>query len=56
MLRELQPRIEERLRSPWIYWDHRAVLEIRWREAEAMIQPKEADEAVENNSRTSDAD
>jgi tetratricopeptide (TPR) repeat protein len=48
MLRELQPRIEDRLRSPWLYWDHRAVLEIRWREAKAMIEPKEADEAVEN--------
>jgi tetratricopeptide (TPR) repeat protein len=54
MLRELQPRIEERLRSPWLYWDHRAVLEIRWREAEAMIKPKVADEAVENNSQIND--
>ena len=54
MLRELQPRIDERLRSPWINWDGRAVLEIRRREAEAMIKPKEADEAVENESRTND--
>jgi hypothetical protein len=48
MLRELQPRIEERIRSPSTLWDHRAVLEIRRREAEAMIEPMEADEAVEN--------
>jgi tetratricopeptide (TPR) repeat protein len=54
MLREMQPRIDERLRSPWINWDGRAVLEIRRREAEAMIQPKEADEAVENESENRD--
>jgi tetratricopeptide (TPR) repeat protein len=47
ILRELQPRIDERLRSPSTFWDRRAVLEIRRREAEAMIKPKEADEAVE---------
>jgi len=50
MLRDLQPRIDERLRSPWIYWDERAVVEIRRREAEALIKPKEADEAVEKTS------
>jgi tetratricopeptide (TPR) repeat protein len=52
MLRELQPRIEERLRAPWLYWDHRAVLEIRRREAEALIKPEEAIEAVENDNPT----
>jgi hypothetical protein len=50
MLRELQPRIDERLRSPWINWDGRAVLEIRRREAEALIKPDEAAEAVEKTS------
>jgi tetratricopeptide (TPR) repeat protein len=47
MLRDLQPRLDERLRSPWIYWDHRAVLEIRRREAETLIKPKEGDEGGE---------
>jgi non-specific serine/threonine protein kinase/serine/threonine-protein kinase len=53
MLREIQPRIDERFRSPWINWDGRAVLEIRRREAEALIEPDQAQEAVENESRTS---
>jgi hypothetical protein len=52
MLRELQPRMDESLRAPWIYWAHRAALEIRRREAEAMIKPNEADEAVENGDPT----
>ena len=38
MLHELQPRIDERLRSPWIYWDRRAVLEIRRREGRGPDQ------------------
>jgi non-specific serine/threonine protein kinase/serine/threonine-protein kinase len=52
MLRELQPRIDESLRSPWILWDTRAVLEIRRREAEAMIKPKDADEVQNKESPT----
>jgi serine/threonine protein kinase len=48
MLREIQLAIEKSLRSPSTYWDLRAVLEIRRQEAEAMINPKEADEAVQN--------
>jgi hypothetical protein len=51
MLRELQPRIDERLQSPSIYWDTRAVLEIRRREAEALIKSLEPDEAVKNTRR-----
>jgi serine/threonine protein kinase len=51
MLREIQPRIDERLQSPSIYWDTRAVLEIRRREAEALIESLEPDEAVKNRRR-----
>jgi serine/threonine protein kinase/tetratricopeptide (TPR) repeat protein len=50
ILHELQPRIDESLRSPRIYWDRRAAIEIRRREAEALIQPEEADKAVQIKS------
>jgi tetratricopeptide (TPR) repeat protein len=54
MLREFKPRLDESLQSPWIYWDHRAVLEIRRQEAEALIKPKEADEGGEKEIENSD--
>jgi serine/threonine protein kinase len=54
ILRELQPRIDEVLESASTHWDRRAVLEIRRREAEAMIKPKEGDEGGEKEIETSD--
>jgi hypothetical protein len=54
ILRDLQPRIDEGLRSPATSWDRRAVLEIRRKEAEALIKPKEGDEGGENATRTVD--
>ena len=54
LLAETLPAVEEELQSPSNTWTRRATLEILRSEAEALIEPKEADEAVENERRTSD--
>jgi tetratricopeptide (TPR) repeat protein len=54
ILDEIQPAIDDELRSPLSLWQRRATLEILRREAEAMIGQKEADEAVENESSSND--
>jgi non-specific serine/threonine protein kinase/serine/threonine-protein kinase len=48
ILREQQPRIDEMLRSPRINWDAPAVLEIRRREAEDLIEPKDTDKGSDD--------
>jgi tetratricopeptide (TPR) repeat protein len=50
LLAESQTAIENELHSPWTSWNRRASLQILRREAEALIEPNEADEAVENKS------
>jgi tetratricopeptide (TPR) repeat protein len=56
LLAETQAAIDEEFRSPTVFYNSRAVLEVLRREAENLIEPKEADEAVENESRTSGTD
>src|SRR5262249_59868925 len=53
LLREIQPEIDKYLETPTIVWLDTAATELLRREAEALIEPKEANEAVENKSRTS---
>jgi hypothetical protein len=53
-LAEIQPALDEWLRSPSNFWLMRAQIETLRREAEALIAPKEADKAVESKSHTSD--
>jgi hypothetical protein len=50
LLAEMQTIVDKELKSPSITWNRRATLEVLRREAEALIEPKEADEAVENKS------
>jgi serine/threonine protein kinase len=53
LLSKTLPAIEEEMQIPTCLWNRRALLEL-WRgEAQALIGPKEADEAVENE-RTND--
>jgi ATP/maltotriose-dependent transcriptional regulator MalT len=54
LLAETLPDVDKELQSPASTWYRRATLEILRSEAEALIVPKEADEAVENERRTSD--
>jgi tetratricopeptide (TPR) repeat protein len=53
MLREIQPAFDKSLETPSLQWQSRAGLEALRREAEALIEPKEADEAVENKEKSS---
>jgi tetratricopeptide (TPR) repeat protein len=53
LLAETQPAINESLQTPSTYFQRRVTLEILRREAEALIEPKEEDEAVEIESDTS---
>ena len=50
LLAEIQSAIHEKLKSPSTPFDNRLFLEVLCREAEALIDLKEADEAVENES------
>jgi tetratricopeptide (TPR) repeat protein len=54
LLAEIQPAIDQWLQSPPSYWNRPAILEVLRDEAEALIGPKEADEAVENKSQIND--
>jgi hypothetical protein len=54
LLSKTLPAIEEEMQTPTCLWNRRALLEL-WRgESQALIGPKEADEAVENESRSKD--
>jgi tetratricopeptide (TPR) repeat protein len=48
LLAETQAAIDEEFRSPTVFYNSRVALEVLRREAEALIEPKEADEAVEH--------
>jgi serine/threonine protein kinase len=52
LLFEIEPAIDEWLRSPTIPWDHRTALEIRRREAVALIKRDQAQEAADVEGRT----
>jgi serine/threonine protein kinase len=54
LLSEIQPLIDKWLETPSNNWQFRVYTEVLRREAEALIEPKEADEAAENKNRTSD--
>jgi hypothetical protein len=56
LLRDVQPAIDKALETPALSWQGIAATEVMRREAEAMIEPKEPDEAVENTRRSGDAD
>jgi serine/threonine protein kinase len=49
---EAQPAINESLQTPSTYFQRRVALEVLSREAEALIEPKEGDEAVETDYAT----
>jgi tetratricopeptide (TPR) repeat protein len=48
LLREIEPAIDKSLATPNLLWQRQLTKEQLRREAEALIQPKEAEEAVEN--------
>jgi tetratricopeptide (TPR) repeat protein len=50
MLDEIQPAINSELQSPLSLWQRRAQLEILRREAETLIEPKEAEGAPNNDN------
>jgi serine/threonine protein kinase len=54
LLAQTLPGVERELQSPSSAWNHRATLELLRAEAVALIEQKEADEAVENKSRSSE--
>jgi tetratricopeptide (TPR) repeat protein len=54
-LAETLPAVEQELQTASIGWSRRATLEILRREAEDLIGQREANEAVENEGRSSDA-
>jgi serine/threonine protein kinase/tetratricopeptide (TPR) repeat protein len=51
LLAETLPAIDKELDSPSTSWNRRATLEILRREAETLIEPEEAHEAVENETQ-----
>jgi serine/threonine protein kinase len=53
-LAEAQAAVLKDLENPSIRWNRQVSLELLLAEAEALIEPKKADEAVENNSRSSE--
>ena len=55
LLREIQPALDKSLETPTLLPHRRDNREVLRREAEALIEPKQADEAVENKNRTSNA-
>jgi tetratricopeptide (TPR) repeat protein len=54
LLAETLPEVQKELNAPASSWNRRATLEILRHEAETLIEPKQADEAVENKTRTND--
>jgi tetratricopeptide (TPR) repeat protein len=54
LLADTQPVVDKELASPSTTWNRRATLELLRREAEALIERKEAEEAVENKSQIND--
>jgi serine/threonine protein kinase len=54
LLREIQPEIGKYLETPALHWQDPAAIELLRREAEALIEPREADEAVENEGEIND--
>jgi hypothetical protein len=48
VLAETLPDVDNELQSPSSAWNRRATLELLRGEAEALIEPKETNEAVEN--------
>jgi hypothetical protein len=45
-LREIQPALGAALDAPTLQWQYRQITEVLRREAEALIEPKEPNEAV----------
>jgi tetratricopeptide (TPR) repeat protein len=54
LLAETLAAVDQELQSPWTSWSRRATLELLRAEAVALIEQKEADEAVETKSGSSD--
>jgi serine/threonine protein kinase/tetratricopeptide (TPR) repeat protein len=54
LLRKIEPAIDKSLDTPVILWQYRQITDVLRREAEALIEQKEADEAVENESQIND--
>jgi tetratricopeptide (TPR) repeat protein len=54
LLAETEPAIDQNIQSPSVFYVLKAALEVLRREAETLIKPKEADEAVKNKSHTTD--
>jgi serine/threonine protein kinase len=54
LLSEIQPLIDKWLETPSNNWQFRVYTEVLRREAEAMIEPNEADVTVDNNNPTTD--
>jgi tetratricopeptide (TPR) repeat protein len=52
LLAETEPAIEEWLQSPSHFWTRRTIYEVLLREAEALIEPNDANEAVETKALT----
>jgi hypothetical protein len=50
LLAETKPAIDQDIQSPSVFYVLKAALEVLRREAETLIEPQEADEAVENES------
>jgi tetratricopeptide (TPR) repeat protein len=55
LLAEALPDVDQQIESPSCFPDYRAWLEILRREAVALIEPREADEAVENEGTNQSA-
>jgi tetratricopeptide (TPR) repeat protein len=54
LLREIEPAIDKSLAAPTLLWQYRQVTEVLQREAEALIEQKDAVEAVENKGQIND--
>ena len=50
LLRDIEPAIEKSLETPTHLWQYRQITEVLHREAEALIEQKNADESLENKS------
>jgi tetratricopeptide (TPR) repeat protein len=53
LLAETKPAVDQEIQSPSTYFSLKSTLELLRREAETLIEPKEANEAVENNVKSS---
>jgi hypothetical protein len=54
LLAETKPAIDQEIQSPSVFYVLKATLEVLRREAEALIEPNEINDAVENESPTRD--